>query len=55
MQNEEIRKFNFSDFDIIISDCKEFLEFAYKNKLSKSAKNIFNITRIKLKKKYIHS
>ena len=30
MQNEEIRKFNFSDFDIIISDCKEFLEFAYK-------------------------
>ena len=50
MQNEEIRKFNFSDFDIIISDCKEFLEFAYKNKLSKSAKIFSTSPELNLKK-----
>ena len=33
MQNEEIRKFNFSDVEIVISDSKDFLKFAYKNKL----------------------
>ena len=38
MQNEEIRKFNFSDVEIVISDSKDFLKFAYKNKLPKSTK-----------------
>ena len=64
MQNEEMRKFNFSDIETIITDSSHFLKFAYKNKLPKSAK-VFttspelnfkkNISVLDLKKKKLFS
>lgn len=50
MQNEEIRKFNFSDVEIVISDSKDFLKFAYKNKLPKSTKVFTTSPELNLKK-----
>ena len=50
MQNEEMRKFNFSDIETIITDSSHFLKFAYKNKLPKSAKVFTTSPELNFKK-----
>ena len=50
MKKDEMRKFNFSDIEIIITDSNEFLKFAYKNKLPKSTKVFTTSPELNLKK-----
>ena len=50
MQNEEMRKFNFSDIETIITDSSHFLKFAYKNKLPKSSKVLTTSLELNIKK-----